>query len=86
MLQLDGVRPGSVVHLTTLDDRHGNAQTAYHAMGSPTYPTAAQIGALNRAARLPAATPLRIDDDNTITLDLAPNALALIEVPARKTR
>lgn len=83
VLRMDGVQPGTMARLTTLDDRHGNSQTAYRAMGSPTYPTAAQIDSLNRAAAMPGATPHRIASDGTITLDLAPNALALIEVPAR---
>ena len=83
-LRLDGVRPGSTVRLTVLDTRHGNSQTAYRSLGSPAYPTRAQIDALNRAAKVPPPTPHKVGADRTLALDLAPNALALVEIPANR--
>jgi xylan 1,4-beta-xylosidase len=73
------LRPGATARVTTLDDTHGNSLTAWKAMGSPPYPTRSQIAALNHAA-IPAAGTWRAASDGTITVSLAPNALALVEV------
>ena len=84
-LRVDTVRPGQTVRVTLLDTWHGNTQTAYRTMGSPQYPTRAQIEALNHVAQVPAATPAQADAGGWITLDLAPNAVVLVEpVAARR--
>jgi xylan 1,4-beta-xylosidase len=62
-----------------VDADHGSLLKAYAAMGSPAFPTSAQIQALRQAAQLPSpeSTPIR---NGQITLQLAPDALVLIEV------
>jgi xylan 1,4-beta-xylosidase len=82
VLRLDRASPARAVRLTLLDAQHGNSQTRYQAMGSPTYPTVAQIAELNRAAALPEPQNLTPDSQGQIRLTLEPNALALIEVVA----
>ena len=49
-------------------------------MGSPHYPTRAQVADMNRAAALPPPVPLLPGSDGRVALQLAPNALALLEV------
>lgn len=48
-------------------------------MGSPEYPTAAEIQALREAASLPAAEQHRVRNGELV-LDLPPSALALVEI------
>jgi xylan 1,4-beta-xylosidase len=63
-----------------LDADHGSLLKAYAAMGSPAHPTQAQIQSLRQAAQLPAPESRSIDNGR-LSLQLAPNALVLIEVP-----
>jgi len=48
-------------------------------MGSPIYPTSAQIKQLRQAAELPAPEKKRIEGGQ-LTVELPPHGLALIEV------
>ena len=57
----------------------GSALPAWQAMGSPEYPTAAEIRALREAASLPAAEQHRVRNGELV-LDLPPSALALVEI------
>lgn len=67
------------VWLTVIDERHGNSRAAYEAMGSPRYPSAAEVSELNRAAQIPARHPLRRSTDGIYRVHLSANALALVE-------
>lgn len=84
VLKVAGAHPQRRARLTVLDSRHGNALTAYRAAGSPRYPTRQQIALFNAAARLPTARAVTLGADGTLAVELEPNALALIEVPARR--
>jgi xylan 1,4-beta-xylosidase len=64
-----------------LDDAHGNVLSAYLGMGSPRYPTQEQLAALRKAAALPAPSELPVAD-GTLTLDVPPNGLMLVVIPA----
>jgi xylan 1,4-beta-xylosidase len=57
----------------------GSALPAWQAMGSPEYPTAAEVQKLRDAAALPAAEqrPIR---NGELTIELPPSGLALVEV------
>jgi len=79
-LVLRGLRPGAALKLTRIDDQHGSSLAAYESMGRPRYPTAAQVALLNRAAQLPDPQPERLSRSNTLDLELARNALVLIEI------
>jgi len=61
------------------DPRHGDSEMAFKAMGAPRFPTEAQIRQLRQAAILPPAYQLSITS-GSLTLTLAPHALAVIEV------
>jgi xylan 1,4-beta-xylosidase len=69
-----------------LDPTHGNFRPAYERMGSPRYPTREQLTALRAAAELPAPATLPIESGR-LTLDIAPDGLALVTVtPASGAR
>jgi xylan 1,4-beta-xylosidase len=65
--------------ISRVDGEHGDVHSAYEKMGSPHYPTPAQITALRQAAQLPApeARDLR---NQELTLTLPSYGLAVIEV------
>ena len=81
-LTFKGVAPGEEVSIERADETHGNPMPAYQAMGSPRYPTQAQVQALNKASALPPPEPTRLVN-GVLTLTLPVNGLAVIEVPAR---
>jgi xylan 1,4-beta-xylosidase len=62
-----------------VDDEHGNALAAYRAMGSPRYPSEAQVERMNDSTKLPPPSRERLTGDH-LDLDLEPNALVLVEV------
>jgi len=79
-LAFRGLRPGALLRITRIDDRHGSSLAAYEAMGRPRYPSRAQVEALNHAAEMPPATRRHLDADNTLPLTLSVNELVLIEI------
>ena len=81
-LTFKGVPAGSAVEIERVDDAHGNPMKAYRAMGSPEYPTQAQIAALNKASML--GPPERRSLANgTLDLQLPVNGLAVLKIAAR---
>ena len=62
-----------------VDPGHGDVHAAYEKMGSPQYPTQAQIQQLKKAAELPAAETYDLKNDE-LTLTLPSYGLALVEV------
>jgi len=81
-LALHGVRADAAVTVQSLDDTHGNVLPVYKAMGSPLDPTPAQVEQLNKATALPAPVPAKLKD-GTLHLELTPNALVLVTIPAK---
>lgn len=80
-LKFKGVAPSAALTIQRVDATHGNPMPTYRAMGSPRYPTQAQIAALNKASSLP--TPEHASLENgTLRLTLPVNGLAVIEVAA----
>ena len=77
-LQFKGVA-AKQARVTIVDREHGSPLPEYEKMGSPAFPTKAQIAALRKAAGMPAATELAIENGE-MQLRLQPFALALIEV------
>lgn len=65
-----------------LDAENGDVSGAYRRMGSPTYPTDAQLAQLLKAATLPAPQELPIVDER-LSITLPPYGLATVEVAAR---
>jgi xylan 1,4-beta-xylosidase len=75
--------PGdAAVSITRLDPTHGNTLVAYRRMGSPRYPTEAQVRELNEASKLgpPVKATLR---DGKIDVDLPVNSLVMLEVATK---
>jgi xylan 1,4-beta-xylosidase len=81
-LAIHGLPPGSRAWITQIDAQRGNSLAAYRAMGSPQYPSAAQVALLNAAAALPVAGPLPFSKDGELRVAIAVNGLALVEVAA----
>ena len=81
-LEFRNVRPDAEVLIRRVDDKHSNSLAAYRAMGSPQYPTQAQIEHLNRESAL-APPELTTLHNGSMELDLSVNALVLLEVKER---
>jgi len=80
--EIRGVPPDSRVRVTRADSEHGNTLAAYQNMGSPRYPTQAQVRNLNRVAETAAPQSLRLSK-GSIKLELPVNGIVLLEVPKR---
>lgn len=80
-LVLEGVAKGAAVSVSRVDADHGNTLAIYRAMGSPRYPTQAQVERMNAESALPKPVVQRLDG-NRLDLNLPVNALVLVEVPA----
>ena len=78
-LAFKGISPHARVSLERVDEHHGNPMIAYQAMGSPRYPTQAQIAALNKASTLPPPEKLRLSGGK-LNLKLGVNELAVMEI------
>ncbi|HEU5457462.1 MAG TPA: glycosyl hydrolase family 39 [Terracidiphilus sp.] len=78
-LAFKGVPRNARVTLERVDEHHGNPMIAYRAMSSPTYPTRAQIAALNKASTLPPPEEMKLADGK-LTITLGVNALAVMEI------
>lgn len=66
-------------YISRVDHDHGDVHPAYEKMGQPRYPTQEQLKALQQAAQLPPAE-IRELTNGELTLDLAPDGLAVIEI------
>jgi xylan 1,4-beta-xylosidase len=78
--EIHGVRPNSLVRVSRADSEHGNTLAAYKSMGSPRYPTQAQVRALNRVAEESSVQDLHLSH-GTIRLDLPVNGIVMLEIP-----
>ena len=78
-LQFKGLWQERSAHITIVDKEHGSPLPTYEKLGHPPSPTTSQIEALRKAAALPAAQQLTITN-GSLTLELSPHALALIEL------
>jgi xylan 1,4-beta-xylosidase len=78
-LELHNVAADAAVTLERVDNDHGNVLPLYAKMGSPQYPTPAQVEDLNRGTALPAPEQRRLDRGKLV-LTLEPNALVLVHV------
>jgi xylan 1,4-beta-xylosidase len=80
-LTLKGVASTASVSIQRVDEAHGNPMTAYRTLGSPRYPTQAQIKAINKASQLPAPERRKLAS-GSLDLTLPVNGLAVLEIPA----
>jgi xylan 1,4-beta-xylosidase len=77
--EIHGVPPNSRIRLRRADAGHGNTLAAYQKMGSPQYPTPAQVGELNRVAEDMSVESMRLSK-GVIDLQLPVNGVLLLEV------
>lgn len=77
-----GVPADGRVSVSRADSEHGNTLAAYKSMGSPRYPTQAQIHELNRVAEKSSTQELRLSR-GSIRLELPENGVLLLEVPKK---
>jgi len=80
ILNLRGVSTDARATIQRVDSTHGNVFPAYLTMGKPNYPTPAQVEQLNRATALSPAEETHLQN-HQLTLNLEPNALALVVIP-----
>jgi beta-xylosidase len=73
--------PARPIRLTRIDMDRGSARSAWEAMGKPAYPTTDQLAALREAATMPAAEILKSDGQGRLSIALASDGLALLEIP-----
>jgi xylan 1,4-beta-xylosidase len=78
-LQLkDGARARRA-YISRVDQSDGDVLPAYEKMGSPAYPTAAQLKALRQAAEIPPPQVQKLSG-GALTVTIPPDGLALIEL------
>jgi xylan 1,4-beta-xylosidase len=80
--EIRGVPPDRGVRVSRADSDHGNTLAAYKRMGSPRYPTQAQVRELNRVAEKSSAQNLHLTH-GTIRLELPVNGIVLLEFPKK---
>ncbi len=78
-----GVPPSSSVRVTRADTEHGDTLAAYQKMGSPRYPTQAQVREINRVPDGSHARTLHLKA-GTINLDVPVNGLVILEIVSKK--
>lgn len=78
-VRFGGLRPGTRVGVRFVDQRRGSPLPAWRAMGSPQYLTPSQVTTLRKAADLAPPTAMRLDAQSSLSLDLPPEGVALIE-------
>jgi xylan 1,4-beta-xylosidase len=77
-LQFHGANPTATVLVNRADETHGNTLAAYRKLGSPRYPTPAQVEQINREGELPPeAVQLK---GGKMELEIPPNGLVILEL------
>lgn len=77
-LRFKGMKVGKA-SVSLVDAQHGNVTAAYQKMGSPVYPTTAQLEELRKGAALPASES-RSFKKNEFNLTIPSQGLAVIEI------
>ena len=80
--EIRGVPPGSRVQVRRADSEHGNTLAAYKNMGSPRYPTQAQVRELNDVAEATSTEDMQLSKAR-IDLQLPVNGILVLEVPSK---
>jgi xylan 1,4-beta-xylosidase len=80
-LNFTGLPANATATISRVDNQHGNTLALYRKMGSPQYPTMAQVAQLNKDSALPPPTTHKIVNGR-LKLTLEPDALLLVKVKA----
>ncbi|MET0364413.1 MAG: glycosyl hydrolase [Sphingobium sp.] len=73
-------KAGAAVRVSFVDQERGSPMPAWRKMGSPQYPTTAQIMALRKASDIAPPVLMRLDAKGAVSLTLPPEGVALIEL------
>lgn len=84
-LEIADAAADAPIAIERVDDQHGNALAIYRSMGSPRYPTPAQVARLNAASALPPPQVAHLSRGE-ITLTLEPDALLLLRIAPHALR
>jgi len=76
------VDPSAHAVLWRVDDQHGNAVSAFDAMGRPAWPTQAQIKTLQAAGHLSSPQEIRLDQGR-VQVQVPQHGLALLQIDTR---
>ncbi len=77
--ELKGVGEHALATVRRVDASHGDTLDAWLKMGSPPYPTPAQVGELRKAAEIGSPETTTVQD-HRLTLTLPPMGLAVVEI------
>jgi xylan 1,4-beta-xylosidase len=82
IIRFHGVQKPSAAFISRIDEHNANPRRTWEEMGSPTYPSAAELGVLNDASRIiPEKQSFKWTNESvTFEIDLPPHAVAAIEV------
>jgi xylan 1,4-beta-xylosidase len=83
-LILKGARPGQTVKISYVDQLRGSPYPEWRKLGSPQYPTMAQMDLIRRSAELAPPEIRKLGKNSELVLDLPPECIALIEVKGGK--
>jgi xylan 1,4-beta-xylosidase len=78
-LNFKGVKANARLTIAKVDEQHGDTLALYQKMGSPRYPTSAQIQQLVRGSKLPAPEAAMLAN-GSLTLPLPVNALVVLKI------
>jgi xylan 1,4-beta-xylosidase len=78
-LTFKGVSPTATASIQRVDEQHGDTLGLYRKMGSPRYPTQAQIRQLRQESKLQTAEKQKLSG-GSLTLQLPVNGLAVVSV------
>jgi xylan 1,4-beta-xylosidase len=84
-LEIGGVPADAPVTIERIDHDHGNVLPVYQSMGSPRYPTPAQVVQMNAATALPQPQTVHLSGGE-LSLTLEPDALLLLKISANASR
>jgi xylan 1,4-beta-xylosidase len=78
-LHLKNIPKGRRAYISRVDSDHGDSRQVYEKMGSPRYPTQAQLSELRKSAELP-APEIREFKNGELTLVIPAHGLAVVEL------
>ena len=78
-LTFSGVPSNAAISMSRVDNDHSNTLATYKSLGSPRYPTEAQVEQMNAATALERPVEQHLNGGH-LELSLQPNALVLLEV------
>ncbi|MBZ9649749.1 hypothetical protein K9B33_19610 [Sphingobium sp. 3R8] len=79
-ITLKGVHAGRKVQVSYVDMERGSPFPAWRKLGSPQYPTRAQMDHISAAAEIAPPQSLAVSEDGRLTLNLPAEGIALIEI------